>query len=159
MSDLLSSLKELKKVNKFFSGLKELAEKLEDIGSLEQAAKEAKNRCDEFRKLEAKASADLEKAAAHLGEAQVECDNILAQARRDAKSIIERAQKEADELSGSAQRSHSENIDKLERQRDVLLFEIDDLLTKQAEAERDLKEVEARREIARQRIEELKQSL
>jgi len=102
MSAKQEAVREIRTLAKTFKGLIALADELEDIGSIEAAAKEADNRLSGAQAREKEAAERLEKALAEVASAKKEAEAIVTSARRTAEQVKTLARQEADKAIGEA---------------------------------------------------------
>lgn len=150
MSDLIKVAEDVKGLAKKFRGILELADALEEIGKLEQAAKEAQNlkqiAHDELNKIKESIEAskkDLEAAELSVSYANAKADKIVEAAHAKGSDIINQAVLKSNDVAWGIEKNKRSMDEKfISAGKELASIETDVVLKKQ-ELEAVKKELEA----------------
>lgn len=110
MSTLQDAADELKRFSVRMRAILLVAEELDRIGSIDQAANEAQSRLDRARVLETEAKASIGQAQETAAGIKAQADQALVDARVEASGIIEAAKAAAKKLSDDAKAKTDKRI-------------------------------------------------
>jgi len=102
MSAKQKAVDDIKKLGRMLKGMIDVAEELEQMGSLEQAHKEAVDRVESFKSVEAKAKCAMSEAEASLAAVCAKASEVEANATATAQAILKDAHEQADGVINSA---------------------------------------------------------
>ena len=132
MKNMQAAAEDIKKLGAFMTNLLEFAKDLESVGSIQQAADEAKARIDQMAAKEIEVKEALSLAEGKLAKANSDASGVMQKAQEDAIKMINIARAKADGLIATAKVDADKVVRGSQERKIQLELQVQDLLEKRA---------------------------